>query len=64
MLVCGCVGIAIWGFNWLGNDELLTVSAIMAMGSILSLLLFLQLPERDGDEVIADDAANAARAAA
>jgi MFS family permease len=51
-------------FHWLGNDELLTVSAIMAMGSILSLLLFLQLPERDGDEVIADDAANAARAAA
>ena len=35
----------------------------MAMGSILSLVLFLQLPERDGDEVIADDATNAANAA-
>jgi len=40
-------------FTWLGNDELLTVSAIMAMGSIASLVLFLMLPERDGDEVMA-----------
>jgi benzoate transport len=40
-------------FTWLGNDQLLTVSAIMAMGSIASLVLFLLLPERDGDDVIA-----------
>ncbi len=39
-------------FTWLGNDELLTVSVIMAMGSIASLVLFLMLPERDGDEVV------------
>lgn len=37
-------------FTWLGNDELLTVSIIMALGSIVSLVLFLLLPERDGDE--------------
>lgn len=36
-------------FTWLGNDELLVVSIIMAMGSVISLLLFLLLPERDGD---------------
>lgn len=41
-------------FGWLGNDQLLTVSAIMALGSILSLVLFLMLPERDGDEVMAE----------
>lgn len=40
-------------FTWLGNDQLLTVSVIMAMGSIASLLLFLMLPERDGDDVVA-----------
>jgi MFS family permease len=40
-------------FAWLGNDELLTVSAIMGMGSIVALILFLNLPERDGDEVYA-----------
>jgi benzoate transport len=40
-------------FTWLGNDELLTVSIIMAMGSVLSLVLFLMLPEREGDEVVA-----------
>ncbi len=39
-------------FAWLGNDQLLTVSIIMAMGSIISLGLFLMLPERDGDEVV------------
>ena len=38
-------------FTWLGNDQLLTVSIIMAMGSVISLILFLMLPERDGDEV-------------
>ena len=39
-------------FQALGNSELLTVSIIMAMGSIVSLVLFLMLPERDGDEVV------------
>ncbi|MES2699903.1 MAG: MFS transporter [Pseudomonadota bacterium] len=39
-------------FTALGNDQLLTVSCIMALGSIISLLLFLMLPERDGDEVV------------
>ena len=39
-------------FTWLGNDELLTVSIIMAMGSVLSLILFLMLPEREGDAVV------------
>jgi len=39
-------------FTWLGNDELLVVSCIMAMGSVVSLVLFLMLPERDGDEVV------------
>lgn len=39
-------------FTWLGNDELLTVSIIMAMGSVASLILFLMLPEREGDEVV------------
>jgi MFS family permease len=47
-------------FKWLGNDELLTVSVIMAMGSVASLILFLMLPEREGDEVIAADAESAA----
>ena len=41
-------------FGWLGNDQLLTVSIIMAMGSVVSLLLFLMLPERDGDAVMAE----------
>jgi MFS family permease len=39
-------------FTWLGTDQLLTVSSIMAMGSVLSLILFLMLPEREGDEVV------------
>ena len=43
-------------FTWLGNDQLFTVSVIMSMGSIVSLLLFLMLPERDGDEVVAGKA--------
>ncbi len=47
-------------FSWLGNDELMTVSLIMAMGSIISLILFLNLPERDGDDVIAEQTARAA----
>ncbi|MGB3796436.1 MAG: MFS transporter [Alteraurantiacibacter sp.] len=40
-------------FAWLGNDELLVVSCIMAMGSIVSLVLFLMLPEREGDDLVA-----------
>lgn len=39
-------------FTALGNDQLLTVSIIMAMGSLISLVLFLLLPERDGDEMM------------
>jgi len=45
-------------FTWLGNDELLTVSIIMAMGSVISLILFLMLPEREGDEVVGAAAKN------
>ena len=41
-------------FGWLGDDQLLTVSIIMAMGSVVSLALFLMLPERDGDDVMAE----------
>jgi MFS family permease len=39
-------------FTWLGNDQLQTVSIIMAMGSVVSLVLFLMLPEREGDAVV------------
>jgi len=39
-------------FTWLGNDELLVVSCIMATGSVASLILFLMLPEREGDELV------------
>jgi predicted MFS family arabinose efflux permease len=39
-------------FDTLGKSELLTVSIIMAMGSVASLVLFLMLPERDGDEAV------------
>lgn len=63
----GAAGAPILGgflFTWLGNDQLLTVSIIMAMGSVISLVLFLMLPERDGDEVIAEQAAAAAQKAA
>ncbi len=42
-------------FGWLGNDALFTVSAVMAMGSIVALLLFLMLPEKDGDAILAED---------
>ncbi|KPF91353.1 MFS transporter [Novosphingobium sp. AAP83] len=41
-------------FGWLGDDQLLTVSIIMAMGSVVSLALFLMLPERDGDDVMSE----------
>jgi len=44
-------------FGWLGEDQLLTVSIIMAMGSVVSLVLFLMLPERDGDDVMSEQPA-------
>jgi MFS family permease len=40
-------------FTWLGNDQLLVVSCIMATGSLMALILFLFLPEQDGDEILA-----------
>ena len=43
-------------FSWLGNDQLLTVSCIMALGSVMALILFLKLPEQDGDEILAGTA--------
>ncbi len=39
-------------FGLLGDSELLVVSIIMAMGSVVSLFLFLMLPEREGDELV------------
>lgn len=45
-------------FGWLGDDQLLTVSIIMAMGSVVSLALFMMLPERDGDDVMAEKLAD------
>lgn len=44
-------------FGWLGDDQLLTVSIIMAMGSVVSLALFLMLPERDGDDLMSEQLA-------
>lgn len=44
-------------FGWLGEEQLLTVSIIMAMGSFVSLVLFLMLPERDGDDVVSEQPA-------
>ncbi len=44
-------------FGWLGDDQLLTVSIVMAMGSVISLALFLMLPERDGDDVMSEQLA-------
>jgi predicted MFS family arabinose efflux permease len=41
-------------FTWLGNDQLLTVSAVMASGSVVALVLFLMLPEKDGDDILAE----------
>lgn len=41
-------------FTWLGNDQLMTVSAIMASGSVVALTLFLMLPEKDGDDILAE----------
>ena len=51
-------------FTLFGNDELLAVSAIMAMGSIASLVLFLMLPEKDGDDLVAEEDAEREKAAA
>ncbi len=45
-------------FSWLGNDQLLAVSSIMALGSVISLVLFLFLPEQDGDEILAESEAH------
>jgi len=36
-------------FDWLGKSELLTVSIIMAMGSVASAVMFWLLPIRDAD---------------
>jgi MFS family permease len=36
-------------FKVFGNDELLTVSFLMSLGSVVALVLFLMLPLRDGD---------------
>ena len=36
-------------FTWLGDDQLLAVSSIMAIGSVLGALLLLALPLRDAD---------------
>ena len=44
-------------FGWLGDDQLFAVSIIMAMGSVVSLALFLMLPERDGDDLVSEKAA-------
>ncbi|RKF22791.1 MFS transporter [Altericroceibacterium spongiae] len=41
-------------FDALGNDQLLPVSAIMAMGSVAALILFLLLPLRDADADVGD----------
>ena len=49
-------------FTWLGNDELLTVSSIMALGSVCALVLFLMLPEKDGDELLAEAESEGGRA--
>jgi MFS family permease len=36
-------------FDWLGKSELMTVSIIMALGSVASAVMFWLLPIRDGD---------------
>lgn len=41
-------------FKLLGNEALLSVSAIMAMGSVASVILFLLLPMRDADADLAE----------
>lgn len=41
-------------FKVLGDDQLLPVSSIMALGSVAALILFLLLPLRDADADLAD----------
>ncbi|KLE34895.1 MFS transporter [Aurantiacibacter luteus] len=41
-------------FQALGNDQLFVVSCIMALGSLASLVCFLMLPEREGDDLVAE----------
>jgi MFS family permease len=45
--------IAGWLFKQLGNDHLLTVSIIMAMGSVASAIMLWLLPVRDADVDVA-----------
>jgi benzoate transport len=40
-------------FSWLGNDQLLAVSVIMALGSIVAAILLFMLPLRDADRDLA-----------
>jgi MFS family permease len=44
-------------FTWLGNDELLTVSAIMSIGAILGAGMIWLLPMRDADREASERAA-------
>jgi MFS family permease len=44
-------------FTWLGNEELLTVSAIMSIGAILGAGLIWMLPMRDADREAGERAA-------
>jgi MFS family permease len=37
-------------FTWLGNDQLLTVSAIMSAGAVIGAFLLFMMPVRDADE--------------
>lgn len=37
-------------FTWLGNDQLLTVSAIMSSGAVVGAFLLFLMPVRDADE--------------
>jgi MFS family permease len=39
-------------FTWLGNSELLTVSAIMTFGSLMAMVLMWLLPLRDADRLM------------
>lgn len=41
-------------FSYFGNEQLLLVSFLMSLGSAAALVLFLLLPMRDGDAVVAD----------
>jgi hypothetical protein len=39
-------------FTWLGDSELLTVSIIMTVGSLLAIVLLWLTPLRDGDQAM------------